>query len=182
MAKKTPFNQNSVLRGAIRRAFSRSPLLKEILNESRREVPRYKMDGTRYKVDSVQRQCQVCNEWVGASHIAVDHIIPVIPIDGTFVDWNTFVDRVWCGCENLQRICDTCHQIKTNKERFERAFNQEKFIIAKINFQITEGIDVVKFLKKFTNKKLDQYPKDFEANVLDLKKRYGIKFKRKLPV
>lgn len=181
--KKTPsFNQNAVLRGAIRRAFARSPIIREILNESRREVPRYKKDGSLHKVPSVQRQCQVCNEWVGASHIAVDHIIPVISTEGTFVDWNTYVKAVWCGRENLQRICDTCHQIKTNKERFERDFNAEQKVANFLEVGFPDGPTAIKFLKKFNNKKLDRYPIDFQDKILMLKKRFGIKFKRKLPV
>lgn len=127
--KKPPYNQNSAIRSALRRAFSRSPLVTEVLNDSRREVPRYKKDGTLAKRPYVRRQCQVCGEWVGSTKISVDHIDPVIPSDGTFEDWNTYVDRLWCnkiGKANLQRICDACHDKKTQTERDSRKQAKDK--------------------------------------------------------
>lgn len=121
MAKtKSKYNQNSAIRGALRRAFARSPAVQEIMSESRREVPRYKKDGTLHKKNAVQRQCQVCGEWVSSSKMSVDHIIPVISVEEGFQDWNEFVDRLWCDKSNLQRICDPCHDIKTKGERIER--------------------------------------------------------------
>ncbi len=124
MAKqKQKWNQEAAIRGALRRAFSRSPLVREVLEESRQEFPRYKKDGTRHKKNWVKRQCQVCNQWVSSSHIAVDHIDPVISVTRGKEDWNTFVDRLWCntlGKANLQRICDDCHDKKTQSERITR--------------------------------------------------------------
>lgn len=107
---------NAEIRGAIRRVFARSPKVRQKLDESRKQVPRYKKDGSRAKKDFVHRQCEVCQEWVSASKIDVDHIDPVITQEG-FIDWNTFVARVDCPIENLQRICDTCHNKKTQGER-----------------------------------------------------------------
>lgn len=131
MKKKTPYNQEAAIRGALRRAFSRSPLVREVLEESRQEFPRFKKDGTRHKKNWVKRQCQVCDEWVSSSKISVDHIDPVISIDEGKQDWNTFIDRLWCntsGKANLQRICDSCHDKKTYKERIARLlikYNEE---------------------------------------------------------
>lgn len=90
------------------------------MNESRREVPRYNKDGSRHKKNWVQRECQVCNSWVSTSKMSVDHIIPVVSVEDGFQDWNDFVNRLWCDKSNLQRICDTCHDQKTYKERIER--------------------------------------------------------------
>lgn len=100
------------------------------MQESRREVPRYNKDGSRHKKDSVQRQCEVCQNWVGSTKIAVDHIDPVIPVTGHAVqtngdqDWNEFVSRLWCAYANLQRICDECHDKKTYAERIDRLTKQ----------------------------------------------------------
>ena len=118
--KKPPYNQEAAIRGALRRAFSRSPIVQEVMNESRREVPRYNKDGSRHKKNWVQRQCEVCNDWHPTSKMAVDHIIPVISIEHGKQDWNEFIDRLWCARENLQRICDPCHDKKTYAERIER--------------------------------------------------------------
>lgn len=121
MAKKKPkYNQNSVIRGALRRAFARSPIVLEVMQASRRESPRYKKDGTRHKKNWVQRQCEVCDAWVSSSKIVADHIEPVVSVDDGFQDWNEFVARLWCDPKNLQRICHTCHDKKTQEERIER--------------------------------------------------------------
>lgn len=125
MAKKKPkYNQNSVIRGALRRAFARSPIVLEIMQASRRESPRYKKDGTRHKKNWVQRQCEVCNAWVSSSKIVADHIAPVVSVEEGFQDWNEFVARLWCDPKNLQRICHTCHDKKTQEERIARLLKQ----------------------------------------------------------
>jgi hypothetical protein len=123
--KRPPYNQNSAIRGALRRAFSRSPAVREILEESRREVPKYKKDGTLAKKPAVQRQCQVCDEWVGSTKLAVDHINPVISVTDGFQDWNEFIARLWCDKTNLQRICHTCHDAKTYAERIARTLKKD---------------------------------------------------------
>ena len=92
--------------------------------ESRREVPRYLKDGSRAKKDWVQRQCEVCDEWVGSTKLAIDHVDPVISVDDGFQDWNIFIARLWCDKSNLQRICDTCHNKKTQEERISRLNKQ----------------------------------------------------------
>ena len=121
MEKKKPkWNENSAIRSALRRMFSRSPLVREVLQERRRTVPRFKKDGTRHKVDTVQHLCNLCNQWVGASVVEVDHIQPVIDVIQGFKDWNTYVARLFCPKTNLQIICDPCHDAKTHKERMER--------------------------------------------------------------
>lgn len=120
MKKKPKYNPNSVIRGALRRAFARSPLVQQKMQESRREVPRFNKDGSRHKKNSVQRQCEVCHSWVGSTKIAVDHIDPVVSVDDGFQDWNEFIARLWCDIKNLQRICDDCHDKKTAIERIER--------------------------------------------------------------
>lgn len=124
MKKKPKYNQNAIIRGALRRAFARSPAVQEKMAESRREVPRYLKDGTRAKKDWVQRQCEVCKEWVGSTKLAVDHIDPVVSVDDGFQDWNIFVSRLWCDKSNLQRICDDCHNLKTQGERIARLLKQ----------------------------------------------------------
>jgi len=118
--KKPPYNQNSVIRGALRRAFARSPLVQEIMAASRREVPRYRKDGSLAKKPAVQRQCEVCGAWVGSTKIVVDHREPVVSVDDGFNDWNEFIARLWCDKANLQRICDPCHDKKTGAERIAR--------------------------------------------------------------
>jgi hypothetical protein len=128
--KKPPYNQNAAIRGALRRQFSRSPIVREVLMKVRREVPRFCKDGSRAKKDAVQYLCSVCGQWTKSTAVAVDHITPVIDVQVGFVDWNQFIARLFCGSENLQVICDTCHDTKTQSER-----------IARLTIQYTEELD-----------------------------------------
>lgn len=49
-----------------------------------------------------------------------DHIEPVRDVKDGFVDWNTFIERMYCEEENFQTICKSCHAVKTKKETEER--------------------------------------------------------------
>jgi 5-methylcytosine-specific restriction endonuclease McrA len=122
--KKPTFNQNASIRGALRRMFARSPVIRDVMHKVRREVPRYNKDGSRAKKDAVQYLCAVCGTWTGSMSISVDHIAPVVAVEVGFIDWNQFVARLFCGPENLQVICDTCHNQKTNAERIARLTKQ----------------------------------------------------------
>jgi hypothetical protein len=174
--KRPPFNMNSVVRGSIRRTFARSPIVVEVRMAGRREVPKYNKDGSLAKKPAVQYHCEVCLNWVSSTKIAIDHKIPVIGSDG-FVDWNTFVDRLYCSKENLQRICEDCHQKKTNQERFERDYKKDLETLQVIGTSIVKygpDLEVIKiFTKKFTSKKLENYPPEFVEEILKLKSLIG---------
>lgn len=174
--KKSPYNQNSAIRGALRRAFARSPIVQEIMAESRREVPRYKKNGSLAKKPHVQRQCQVCDQWVGSSKISVDHIEPVVSVDEGFIDWNAFVARLWCSKENLQRICDTCHDAKTYKEKIARLTVQYTRELDEIEKTLSGPISTVifselkKVLKKYIDKKKTPELMPIAQRAMELKK------------
>jgi 5-methylcytosine-specific restriction endonuclease McrA len=177
---KPPYNQNAVIRGALRRAFARSPYVLEKMQESRREVPRYNKDGTRAKKNWVQRQCEVCQNWVGSTKITIDHISPVVSVDNGFQDWNVYIDRLWCntlGKANLQRICDECHDKKTAKERFERMYTREENQLLRLSSKGTKLEDRRAFLKKFTKKRLDKfpYPQTFKDLINAMRTACGMK-------
>ena len=121
--KKKSFNENAAIRGVLRRLFARSPAVREALLKVRREVPKHNKDGSRSKKDAVQYLCAVCNTWTKSTAVSVDHINPVVDVNG-FVDWNTFVTRLFCDSSNLQVICDNCHNEKTNAERVARLLIQ----------------------------------------------------------
>ena len=165
--KRPPYNQEAAIRGALRRAFSRSPIVKEVMDASRREVPRYTKDGSRHKKNWVQSQCQVCDQWHSKSKMAVDHIVPVISVENGKQSWDKFIDRLWCAKENLQRICDTCHDKKTYEERIARLlikYNTEldeielamrgQVLSKKSTITVTFGFfEIGKLLSKYTAKK-----------------------------
>lgn len=151
------FNENSVIRGALRRSFARSPLVIEKMKESRREVPRYLKDGSRAKKDWVQRQCEICLQWVGSTKIAIDHKLPVVSVEQGFVDWNEFIERLWCSKDNLQRLCSSCHENKTQVERIGRLLLQYGKELDELELKVkTKTIskaEALKTLKKYISKK-----------------------------
>lgn len=74
-------------------------------------------------------KCQLCQKEVGAKEIKIDHIDPVIPIEG-FKDWNEVVDRLFCEESGYQAICKPCHDAKTIAENELRRFcKKEKAVI-----------------------------------------------------
>lgn len=156
MAKKKPkYNKDAAIRGALRRAFARSPFIYEIVQESRREVPKYNKDGSLAKKPHVQRQCETCQSWVGSTKIAVDHIIPVVSVENGFQDWNEFMARLWCDRSNLQRICSTCHDVKTQIEKINRlVLKYTKELDALEKTYLTLDLkNVIKQLNKYISKK-----------------------------
>lgn len=127
--KKPKYNKNSAIRSAIRRAFSRSPVVQEVLKEARIEEPRYKKDGTLAKRPHVFYPCAICKRKMKSTDVAVDHIDPVIPVNENFTTWDKFVERLFCDKDNLQILCDytlknqhlydntpSCHYKKTREE------------------------------------------------------------------
>lgn len=59
-------------------------------------------------------RCNSCmGEDFGPKEIQLDHIIPVVDEEIGFVDWNTYIERLFCGVENFQVLCKPCHDTKT---------------------------------------------------------------------
>ena len=68
--------------------------------------------------------CNSCKQAFPAKDVNVDHVEPVVcPFTG-FVDWDTYISRLYCDGENLQILCSSCHDIKTAEERIERKVNK----------------------------------------------------------
>lgn len=64
--------------------------------------------------------CASCGGVFIAKEVQVDHINPVVDPDYGFIDWETYLDRMFCEEENLQVLCKGCHKVKTNEERKQR--------------------------------------------------------------
>lgn len=129
---KPKWNSNAAFRGALRRVFARSPAIIAVKSRARKEEPKYNKDGSLSKKPSVLFQCAECKGWFKGTFVAVDHIIPVINPETSFVDWNTFIERLDCSEDNLQVVCSytnkyedekkeygrySCHYYKTQEER-----------------------------------------------------------------
>lgn len=63
-------------------------------------------------------RCAECNEDFPSKDVQVDHRDPVVESTG-FVDWNTFIERLFCPVENLQVLCKPCHLKKSKQERIK---------------------------------------------------------------
>lgn len=58
-------------------------------------------------------RCAICQGEFSAKNVNVDHTIAI----GKGLDWNQFIDRLFCEIDNLQVVCIPCHKTKSLKER-----------------------------------------------------------------
>ena len=104
----------SFIRSLLRRGFMKYPVKYSVKNEASRP---YKGTDKRRKKEY---QCAVCSGWFADKEVAVDHIVPCGSLK-SYDDLPRFVSTLYCEANNLQVICNTCHQQKSNREREERA-------------------------------------------------------------
>ncbi len=111
--------EQGLIKGALRRVFSRSELRKAALALT--VVPGYK-DPNRPRVTKWSR-CMDCQKMVPTYLIDEDHHIPVVPIDIPLEEMGIeeLVERLWCSIENLRGLCEECHNLKSGTETKERA-------------------------------------------------------------
>ncbi len=63
--------------------------------------------------------CAKCGNIYRAKEVQLDHRNPVVPIGG----WDGlegYCNRLFCAVEDLQVLCTTCHNTKTQAENAER--------------------------------------------------------------
>lgn len=104
----------SFIRSLLRRGFMKYPVKFQVKNEASRP---YKGSDKRRKKEY---QCAVCEGWFPDKEVAVDHIEPCGSLK-SYEDLPKFVATLFCEKENLQIVCNECHQQKSNREREERA-------------------------------------------------------------
>lgn len=116
--------ERNLIKGAVRRIFSRSELRKSVLDKSIN--PCY-TDLTRPRVKTWCK-CAACGRHEAKSLVNVDHINPVIPTDSAleFMTLDEVADRIWCEENNLQVLCESCHNTKTKAETKIRAKNKKE--------------------------------------------------------
>ena len=61
-------------------------------------------------------QCNDCKSWFPEKKINVDHIIPAGSLNQP-EDLPGFVERLFCEVDNLQVLCENCHDKKTKLEK-----------------------------------------------------------------
>lgn len=62
--------------------------------------------------DAKHYHCSSCKRAYPQKQVQVDHIVPI----GKGLDWNTFIEKLFCERDNLQVLCKTCHKRKTKNE------------------------------------------------------------------
>ncbi len=110
---------NSWIRGQLRR--SRWPQKYEAIRRA------YVKDGINPRTGRKCKlhECASCGELFPAKDIKADHIVPVVGPEG-FVDWNTFIARLYVDADGFQALCKECHDHKTAEERAERKAYKDK--------------------------------------------------------
>jgi 5-methylcytosine-specific restriction endonuclease McrA len=77
---------------------------------------KYKGPNKRQKFEYL---CNVCKEWFADKEINVDHIIPAGTLRSA-QDLPGFVERLFCEVDNLQVLCNVCHNKKTQDEKSKK--------------------------------------------------------------
>ena len=124
---------HSAIVGNLKRAFSRSPTIVNFLRKYRREQSWVKKDGTVAKKPHVFYKCFKCQKEFNSTHIQVDHIEPVVPLNipSKHLSYNTLVERLFCDESNLQILCKEHHKEKSQQENATRKewISKTKFIV-----------------------------------------------------
>ena len=78
-------------------------------------------------------KCAICGNLFPQKDMAVDHIHPVIPIDGFDCEgflgynWEQVLRRLFVESDGLQAVCKPCHNLKTSDERKLRKISKKEY-------------------------------------------------------
>ena len=67
--------------------------------------------------------CAICN--VPQNKLQIDHIAPCAAIDGSELNWDSYIQRLFVGPEGLRAICIPCHTAVTSISRQQRKDNKK---------------------------------------------------------
>ncbi len=118
MKKPNNKKEQGLIKGALRRVFSRSELRKKILDKA---LVKDYSDPSRKRVTRWGR-CAECKKLEPLYKMQIDHMEPLIPLGESLEDqsWDKVIDRLWCDERNLQALCKPCHDVKSQLEMKER--------------------------------------------------------------
>ncbi len=111
--KDIPPKERGLIKGALRRVFSRSELRRRVL--------------ATYSIDHQDVNRIRVSAWVWCGHCGVvfprylavvDHISPLMPIGTDLIDMEPtqIVEGLWCAENNLQVLDEACHKLKNKLE------------------------------------------------------------------
>ena len=114
-------DKNQIIK-RLRQVWFMHPVRKQAEDKAKKSYQVNKADGTPSKRPSVFYICAGCGDEFKKMikkklQIYVDHIVPVVDLELGFIDWNTYISRLFTTVDNLQVLCKKCHDEKTSKER-----------------------------------------------------------------
>lgn len=62
-------------------------------------------------------ECAECRKDFPMKQVQVDHKQPVVDVKKGFIDWNTFIERLYVEASKMQVLCKPCHKEKSKHER-----------------------------------------------------------------
>ena len=113
-----------LLMTAIRRAFSRSSLRKEVLEKAKTPY----IDLSRPRVKN-WFQCNICKNCFAGYQMQIDHIIPIVPVNKGLTEMKIYdlIERTFCNIDNLQASCLDCHKAKSKEEnKLRREYRKKR--------------------------------------------------------
>lgn len=112
------------MKSALRRAFARSEIHKEAQATNRVEH-----EDPQHPRCEKWSWCSKCGLVLPTWRTSVDHVLPVVPISKRLEDMTPeeIMQRMWlCGKDNLQNLCDPCHNRKSKAENSLRPKRKSK--------------------------------------------------------
>lgn len=101
-------------------------IIASVRRASYRWVPRYKAKAAA-RIERGQYKCAACKGLFGPKQISLDHIKPVVDPHKGFIDWNNYIERLFCEEDGFQVLCKTCHSAKSKHENaIRRIVKKEK--------------------------------------------------------
>lgn len=108
------FDKRSFVIGKLRNSFKKTPMFSEVRNAAKEEYYVESKHGKQMR--RVHFKCNSCGEFFKDKEIDVDHMDPVVNPDTGWIDYNDFIERLFCQADRLQVLCKPCHKAKTSKD------------------------------------------------------------------
>ena len=128
--------ERGLIKGALRRAFSRSELRNRVADRTR--IKHH--DENRPRVTKWS-WCQECGHIVPSYTTSLDHKKPVIPLNSSMEEMSAdeLINNIWCEEDNLQVLCDPCHSLKSKIEMQQRREFKKAKDIAEGKVKVKSG-------------------------------------------